>query len=1051
MKCEWIIQNPDIELCRKLSETHKIPLLLAKILVNRGITADTDVDAFLHPESQLFHDPFLLKDMNTMVDLLLKIRKQDEAIAIYGDYDVDGVTATALVYSVLRRLGWRVSYYIPSRLEEGYGLSKAAIMDLFHQGIRNIMTVDCGITSNAEIDYANFLKFRILITDHHEVQGSLPSASAIVNPKRTDDPYPFKGLAGVGVAFKVMDALIRTMGHPIDLMEYIDLVTLGTVADIVPLQDENRTIVTKGLKSFEHNQHIGIRRLIELSGVQPKNMSTYDIGYKIAPRLNAVGRLESAYASLKLLLSESEEESWRLAKYLDEQNSLRQTIENKIYREAERMMKSRPELQEQPILVLAKEGWHPGVIGIVSSRLTAKYYKPTLMISIDETEGVGRGSARSIAQVNIMDLFQKASSVFGEYGGHPMAAGFTIGANKVQQLENSLCKAYTVLYGGDGFTSRLSIDSPIAIKDLDDDLSRMLERILPYGQGNPEPIFAVVSAGVERVKLSGNNAQHLRMFLRQGDAICDVIGFHMADQMEDYRYIKPTLLKADTVGSIKSQWHYGVKHIQFFMKDLRLYIDPSTREEETDKKFVSDLLKQDFSANPQEVSNTCEPSGKVNKSRFLSKNPKLRRMIQGTGHHAYFGTLKVQEEVFLHIAEKMLQNGTRLLVIGPSNLFLSYRYETLKRLFKPGVCAYFNSLSTLPSVPPPISFATSPMVSDHFDYFRAGFQCLFLMDLEFAPPKQLAPNHWRRVFHQNSNMAKHPIFLLGSHLSPGLGTWFEDAFQPQSMVVEHIKNPHKGIVDRRDCAQQDEYIQKLVMGSHMVMVLVNSGKKSIELTKSLGRMLSGQFHNGEVVFYHPRLSGTQRRKIEDLVTERKVRLLITTPHFGLNMQLPEESDIILYHCPQSPTEIYAINSLLQGNKKPPIIHLLYRTDQSQNAIDFFDTLFPDQKKVENMVQLVCANGVSSLEEIRDSLIQKGNIPQQFWKVYHRIFTDLEVIASDGRIQKGCSDLSKRISSLVRVQEGALDREFLQKSVRMFHELSPKEILGLMGFPFSCYS
>lgn len=1051
MKCEWIIQYPDLELCQKLSQLHDIPILLSKILVNRGITTPENVYAFLNPETQAFHDPYLLKDMDKMVDHLLKIRRHDEAIAIYGDYDVDGVTATAMVYSILKRLGWNVSYYIPSRLEEGYGLSKSAIMELFHRGIRNIMTVDCGITSNAEIDYANFLKFKVLITDHHEVQGDIPSAAAIVNPKRPDDSYPFKGLAGVGVAFKVMEALVRKLNDPIDLMEYIDFVTLGTVADIVPLQDENRIIVTKGLKCFEKQQHVGIRRLIELSGVQPKNITTYDIGYKIAPRLNAVGRLESAYASLQLLLSDNEEESLKLARYLDEQNSARQTIENKIYLEAERMIRENLALSQMPILVLAKEGWHAGVIGIVSSRLTAKYYKPTLMISIDPKDGVGRGSARSIEQVNIMDVFQRASDAFYEYGGHPMAAGFTVEAHQAGKLQERLKRAYEVVYGDSRFTSRLMIDAEISIKDMDLQFSEMLEKILPYGQGNPEPVFTITSSGVERIKLSGSNAQHLRMLLRQGEAVCDVVGFHMADKMEDFRYIKPTLLKADTAGSVKVQWHYGVKHLQFFMKDLRLYIDPSTREEENDRKFVFDLLNQQGSADPEEIVNPHVDSGRNSRERFLSRNPRLKTMIERQGHFGYIGSMKVQEEIFSMMAGKALKKGKRVLVIAPSNLFLNYRHHTFKRFFRTGVDGFYNSLSNLPDIPPPVSFATLPMVLNHGPYFKARFQSLFFVDMEYITPSLLSSDRFRQFLSPESKDSLYARYLLGSHLPKHLKARFTEAFGLQSLIEEHIKNPHKGLVDRRNLTNREDYIQKLVAGGNMVMVLVNSSKASVELTKNLGNLLSGRFHNGEVVFYHSHLSGTQRRKIEDLVSDRKVRLLITTFHFGLNMQLPEETDIVLYQSPQAPTEIYALNSLLLGSNKAPIIHLLYQRDQSRKTIGYFNELFPDPKKIENVVQLVCQNGFTNKEDIQKALTEKGLVSMHFWKVYQRILEELGLLMPDGQLKKCEPASQRRIASLVRVQEGQLDRELIRKSVSMFQELSPKEVLNLLGFPFKSFA
>ena len=370
MKCEWVKLCPDQAIIDRISQRHGISGILARILANNGSVEDVEIEEYLYPERTGFYDPFLMQDVDKVVDYLIKIRQKKEPIVIYGDYDVDGVTSTALVYSILHQLGWKVNYYIPSRLEEGYGLSQAAIIDLFNKKNRNIITVDCGISSFKEVDYANFLNFKVIITDHHEVQEKLPNALAVVNPKRRDDRYPDKGLAGVGVAFKVMDALLRRLGNPIDIMEYLDLVTLGTVADIVPLKGENRVIVRKGMRLIAETKRIGLKKLMEISGINVEQIMTQDIGFKIAPRLNAVGRLESAYAALKLLLSQDEAEGMEIARYLSSQNEKRQFIENQIYQDAETMLKDDRDLQEAPVIVLWKEDWHPGVIAVSYTHLT---------------------------------------------------------------------------------------------------------------------------------------------------------------------------------------------------------------------------------------------------------------------------------------------------------------------------------------------------------------------------------------------------------------------------------------------------------------------------------------------------------------------------------------------------------------------------------------------------------------------------------------------------------------------------------------------------------
>src|SRR6056297_1979812 len=954
MKCEWIVQEPDKEEVQRLVQKYNIPELLATIFVNNKLEQRTDISEYLHLEEEKFHDPFLLKDMEAFVETLFKIKKKNETIAIYGDYDVDGVTSTALVYSVLKELGWNVIYYIPTRLEEGYGLSKTAIMELFNRSIKNILTVDCGITSREEVKYANFLQFKIIITDHHEVQDELPEACAVVNPKRTDDTYPFKGLAGVGVAFKCMDAIIERLGRPIDIEKYLDLVALGTVADIVPMISENRMIVKKGIKKLAKTEHIGLKRLMKISGIDVDHLQTHDIGFKIAPKLNAVGRLGSAETALKLLLTEDEAKARELSSFLMEQNSKRQYIENQIYTEAINMIHKNPIISDSPVLVLAKKDWHPGVIGIVSSRLTAKFYKPTLMISIDEA-GIGRGSARSIDQVNIMELFSSVSFNFEEFGGHPMAAGFTIDAQNIEGLREDLSFRFYKLYGSDSFTSKIYIDAQIDINDITDGLLDKLELLRPYGQSNHEPVFLMKNLSVDKLKLMGSRNQHIRMILKQGKYFIDSIGFNLASKIDDFRYIRPNLLKCDLVGNIKTIWHYKTKHIQIFIKDIKYFIDPTFKNEESDRNFVFDLINNWETQNNSHKEQDISLLKKELNHKLLTKYPAFLKVLEAKSDTtALFSSLKAQELMLFSKMIQAEQERKRLLIVLPSNMFLSSRLKTIRRFDALSTQVFVNSNQSFQEN---TLFTTVPFLLKHFDQLKDIKQFIF-MDLEYLLPEE---NRTTGLLnHLSLKMTKlHDanILVLSGILSDNEKAQMKEYFKFDKILIEHLKKHKKGLVDRRDHPEPIKYIQQLVQNSNFTAVFVDSADKTVHLTRLLGTVLSDNFHNGEVVCYNSSLKSFQRSKIEELISVSKVKLFITTYEIGGTMQFPKNSNICLLDPPINPIDILSISNPVEKKGSTPIFHLLYnKADTKEHIKKQFDFL-PDKDDIISLIEMGCSNGL----------------------------------------------------------------------------------------------
>ncbi|KUK80329.1 MAG: Single-stranded-DNA-specific exonuclease RecJ, partial [Mesotoga prima] len=371
MRKEWLLLKPDDEAVNRLVEFMGIDVFLARLLVTRGIDDEVEAMRFLNPDKTILHDPFILEGMQLAVRTIIETRERNESIVVFGDYDVDGVTSTALLYLAMKRMGFNVSYYIPLRLEEGYGLSKGAIKDLREQGHKLLITVDCGVTSFEEIKYAKEIGFNVVVTDHHEVKDILPPADAIVNPKRPDDNYPFKGLAGVGVAFKLLVALNETLHCPIDPEEYLDIVALGTIADIVPLRDENRYIVRQGTAKIQSSPLLGLKALLSYLRIPSENLTAQDIAFKIAPKLNAAGRMDSAIVALELLISEDMDSAMNTASRLLKHNQNRQTIEAKIFDQTERDIDSTSSFKDDYALVVDGDNWHLGVLGIVASRLVS--------------------------------------------------------------------------------------------------------------------------------------------------------------------------------------------------------------------------------------------------------------------------------------------------------------------------------------------------------------------------------------------------------------------------------------------------------------------------------------------------------------------------------------------------------------------------------------------------------------------------------------------------------------------------------------------------------
>jgi single-stranded-DNA-specific exonuclease len=551
-----------------------ITALKAQLLLNRGIQHADSAASFLSPRLSDLADPMLLKDMDIAIELIMETIERHEQIAVYGDYDADGITATALLLNFFSELGVRLSWYIPNRLEEGYSLNPIAIKKLRQDGIRLIITVDCGISNRKEIELAKKLGVNMVVTDHHQIPEDFDPVCPVINPNRHDSLFPFKDLAGVGVAFFLVIALrarLRDMGwfkdqpEP-DLKRYLDIVALGTVADMVPLIDQNRILVQSGIQVMKDSFWPGIKAVKDVSGVDSHRISSYDLAFKLAPRLNAPGRLGDSATGLTNLTTMNESIAIETAGQLNSMNLLRQRIEGDILKEIEKSIIKESDLKDRMTIVLAKKGWHEGVLGIVASRLLERYHRPTLVLTIREEMAVGSG--RSIDGFNLHRSMARLQHLFEKFGGHYHAAGCTLKAANIQALAKGLEGIARKEIREDDLFPAIDIDAEVRIQELTFETVSDLRSLEPFGKGNPEPFF--YSGDLEVLDSRVVGEKHLKLRVRQGKSVMEAIGFGLSD-------IHPLEGKmVDIVFTPEIDDWNGYKKIQLRINDLELS-DKTTR------------------------------------------------------------------------------------------------------------------------------------------------------------------------------------------------------------------------------------------------------------------------------------------------------------------------------------------------------------------------------------------------------------------------------------------------------------------------------------------
>jgi len=566
----WEFNRSDDSTAADLAAAVGIELAVARLLCQRGITDPEIASRFLNPSLDHLHDPMRLAGMREAVDRILGAIARKEKVAIHGDYDVDGITSTVILRRALELLGADVMHFIPERLKDGYGLQPAAIERLHADGVALVISVDCGIRGADAARRARELGVDLIVTDHHEPDTELPPALAVINPKRHDCEYPDKYLAGVGVALKLVQALCRKADREKLLPGFIKVAAIGTLADVVPLVGENRVIAKIGLDMLSKGPHkVGLRSLLDICGLSGKTIHSYHISFMLAPRVNAAGRMSTPDIATRLLLAADEamaEEVRQLAMQLDGENVRRQEEEAEILAAAKKICQTDPDVGAQSVLVVAGEGWHRGVIGIVASKLVDAFHRPAIVLSVED--GVAHGSCRSISKFDMLGALERCASLFIRFGGHKQAAGLALEASRIKELRRAVNAVADEVLGPDDLMPRLRIDADLTFRGITGGVAGGIASLAPFGAGNPRPVFAARNVEV----IDGPRVlkeRHLKMALKQDGRIFRAIAWRAAERAEAITGAKSAL---DVAFSLEQNQYNGETYTELTLADFR----PST-------------------------------------------------------------------------------------------------------------------------------------------------------------------------------------------------------------------------------------------------------------------------------------------------------------------------------------------------------------------------------------------------------------------------------------------------------------------------------------------
>ncbi len=568
---KWVFARPSQEEVNRLAQELKVSPLITTLMVNRNISSPQEGATFINADLEGLHDPFLMLGMDRAVDRIVEAIEKGEKITIFGDYDVDGITSTALLYHFFKELDTPFDHYLPERMVEGYGVNENALQEIKNRGSSLVITADCGVTATKQVEFANSIGLEVIITDHHQVPADgLPNALAMLNPHQPDCPYPFKFLCGVGIVFKLAVAIRRRLRdkgreeHTLpNLKQHLDLLTLGTIADMAPLNGENHVLTAHGMEALRHTTKPGLVALKEVAGIDG-TVDSSSIGFGLAPRLNAAGRLGRADSGLDLLVSSDIEAAKAMAEGLNQLNEERKKTQQEAQEVAEYIIEREIDLDENKVLVIASEDFHQGVIGIVAAKLADKFNRPTFLIAINE-EGMGKGSARSIPTFNLYKALTQCGDYLVQYGGHAFAAGLNIEASRIDDFRRAMNENAEAFLNEETMVSELHIDAALSIREIDFELYREIQQLAPFGQVNTVPVFCSKNIQVRGKREIGKEKNHVRFKAVQGGDAIDVVGFRMARMFRELEDGMPV----DIVYELQPNHWNGRNKLELKLLDLR--------------------------------------------------------------------------------------------------------------------------------------------------------------------------------------------------------------------------------------------------------------------------------------------------------------------------------------------------------------------------------------------------------------------------------------------------------------------------------------------------
>ena len=1021
---EWVELEADRVAVERLRKELGVSRLMASLLFNRGLKTPEEARVFLRADSTLLHDPFLMKNMNEAVDLLLKFRDSSSTITIFGDYDVDGITGTVVLYTFLKKYGWKVNYYIPDRMDEGYGLNMEALTEILSSGSRVIVTVDCGITSIEEVKYAKKHGVSVIITDHHEPHAVIPKAEAVVNPKRFDDEYPFKDLAGVGVAYKLVNAIGKRLGIDRTTLEkeYLSYVAIGTIADIVPLVGENRYLVKRGLEYLAQTENLGLKTLMKFSGIN--SLLSSDIAFKIAPKLNAAGRMHKATLAIELLLAKDEEKAVSLAQELLKHNAQRQEVELTIYEEAQKKIERDESIRNAKVIVVEGERWHPGVIGIVASRLVNVYNRPIVMLSIDGKEA--RGSARSVEGINIMDLLSKVSHLLEEFGGHSYAAGVSLPASKIGEFRKCINEAYEEKYGEFLYVPKIKIDACIGFEALKEEFLKELEALRPFGHGNPEPIFAFENLHVKSLKFTKNN-EHVKLLLSDNLKVMPAIGFNLADSFKDYLWVDDGI-KVDVAAKVKLEEHNGVKHVILNVEDIKFKVDENYIEDVKDRRFMFELLKNPGLAHDESFKpDITQIAPRLLQTFSTRLGFKLDEDdLEETGF--FHGDAKSRNAFMALVAMKELSRGNKIVVVSASNLLSSATMWALQHYLPNVKCEYVNSLTQPRGAQ--IVYVTMPAFLKNHRFFR-DYSLLILDKPELLV---MVPNVAEKFIDllKKDNPWKVKA-VVGDHND------FVDEILKilncrRKLVLQTRYSMVTGIVDERDRFGGGPQIIEFIKRRERTSIVMANSKSVMKLVGKLKVHVSSPiFRNLNFIFYHHMLKQGQKFRIFQLVEKDKIDLLVTTPNNDGLSSLNGKANVIFYGPPKSVFELVDAVSTWFPEFETPLLYLAYSSDEIRKTRKQLEKLFPTTSRIRELLEET--NYLIPEEILRNSSEMRITV---------KMLDELGKISRKNGIYKVHPFHLEELERSTRWYEGMYDLQLNMEMIKLHFDGSVRKLLNVIN-------